>query len=205
MEEDPSLRTTSAPTRRSSPGGRATTAELRIVMPPGLVATLPLGRGRVTLGRRPDDTGGAAIVVPHESVSRTQFALDWDARGGFHTAIDLGSSFGTYVDAMRAVTPLVLADGAVIRLGPSVVMVYQSPATADGDEAQIEDASREAIPGQAPALRALRAAVATIARDPSPLLLVGETGTGKELVADALHASPERAPGAVRRASTARR
>src|SRR4029079_13118807 len=48
-------------------------------------------------------------------------------------------------------------------------------------------ASRAAIPGEAPLARALRADVARVAADPSPGLLVGETGTGKEHIAEEIH------------------
>jgi transcriptional regulator with GAF, ATPase, and Fis domain len=118
-------------------------------------------------------------------VSRKHFAVEWDAGGGFHTGVDLGSSNGSFVDSVRAVSRLPLADGSVVRLGPTVVAVYQSPAAADGDDAATP--SRDAIPGQAAATRALRSSVARVAADPSPVLLIGETGTGKEHIAEEIH------------------
>lgn len=43
------------------------------------------------------------------------------------------------------------------------------------------------IPGDAAAIVALRGAVARAAADPSPALVIGETGSGKEWVARELH------------------
>jgi transcriptional regulator with GAF, ATPase, and Fis domain len=183
MSEDPRQQTTAVPSRRPSPSQRVATAELRVVMPPGLAATIPIGAERLVLGRQAETPGDPEIV--DVSVSRKHFAIEWDAGGGFHTGVDLGSSNGSYIDSVRAVTRLPLADGSVIRLGPAVVMVYQSSAAADGDDSAAP--SREAIPGQAAPTRGLRAAVARVAADPSPVLLIGETGTGKEHIAEEIH------------------
>ena len=183
MSEDPRQRTTAVPSRPSSRAQRLAAAELRVVMPTPLTATIPVGAERLVLGRQSETPGEPEIV--DVSVSRKHFAIEWDAGGGFHTGIDLGSSNGSFIDSVRAVTRLPVTDGSVIRLGPAVVMVYQSPAAADGDDAAAP--SREAIPGQAAPTRALRAAVARVAADPSPVLLIGETGTGKEHIAEEIH------------------
>jgi transcriptional regulator with GAF, ATPase, and Fis domain len=182
-EDDIRQRTTAVPSRRVSRVIGAATAELRVVMPPTLAATISLGAERLVLGRQAENQGEPEIA--DASVSRKHFAVEWDAASGFHTGVDLGSSNGSFVDAVRAVSRLPLADGSVIRLGPSVVGVYQSPAAEDGDDSILP--SREAIPGQAPSTRALRASVARVARDPSPALLIGETGTGKEHIAEEIH------------------
>jgi two-component system NtrC family response regulator len=53
----------------------------------------------------------------------------------------------------------------------------------------------EWLVGESPAMRALSERVAKIARSELPVLIQGETGTGKELVAKAIHARSARASG----------
>src|SRR5205814_1325722 len=48
-------------------------------------------------------------------------------------------------------------------------------------------APTEAVPGEAPGMGLLRAQMARAAGDPAPALIAGETGTGKERIAQELH------------------
>jgi two-component system response regulator HydG len=50
------------------------------------------------------------------------------------------------------------------------------------------------IVGTAPAMRSLQTAIDFVARSSAPVLVTGETGVGKELVARAIHARSSRAP-----------
>jgi PAS domain S-box-containing protein len=54
----------------------------------------------------------------------------------------------------------------------------------------------EEIVGESPALRAVLAHVVKVAPTDSTVLITGETGTGKELIARAIHKRSQRAPGA---------
>jgi len=182
MTDDPSQQTTAAPSRRGSRERERPAAELRVVMPPELSATIPIPFERLEVGRQADRETDPTLR--DASVSRKHFAIEWDAAAGYHTGVDLGSRYGSFVDSIPAVTRLPLADGSVIRLGPSVVAVYQAAPAGSASDA---GASRDAIPGDAPLARALRADVARVAADPSPVLLVGETGTGKEHIAEEIH------------------
>ena len=185
MADDPSQQTTVAPSRRGSRERERPAAELRVVMPPELAATIPIPIERLEIGRQADRETDPTLR--DASVSRKHFAIEWDEAAGYHTGVDLGSRYGSFVDSVPAVTRLPLADGSVIRLGPSVVAVYQSGAGSAAGSANEAGASRAAIPGEAPVARTLRADVARVAADPSPVLLVGETGTGKEHIAEEIH------------------
>lgn len=58
-----------------------------------------------------------------------------------------------------------------------------------------DDGEKHAIVGDSPAIRALRGRLATLADVDIDVLVIGETGTGKELVARALHRLSRRAAG----------
>ena len=58
---------------------------------------------------------------------------------------------------------------------------------------QFADQGFAAMIGQAPAIKALKARAVRVAAVDAPLLIMGETGTGKELVAQACHAASNRA------------
>lgn len=67
---------------------------------------------------------------------------------------------------------------------------------ADIDEARLaEPESAPQLVGDTPAMRALFRAIGKLAQAPLAVLVIGETGTGKELVANALHRESPRAQG----------
>ena len=82
------------------------------------------------------------------------------------------------------------------RHGGRFFAVAQEPESARRGSASLSSASRSALDeldlGDASMARNIRAAKRVASRD-VPILLIGETGTGKELFARALHASSERA------------
>ncbi|HHH30023.1 MAG TPA: FHA domain-containing protein [Polyangiaceae bacterium] len=163
---------------------RPTRARVQIVFPEALRASIPLGEGELVLGRKPGDRGHK---LDDPTVSRRHLAVRWDPKASAHVALDLGSRNGSRVEGRRQALdadPRVIEDGDVIRMG-DVLMVYERGTALDAGDSDAVDP--EAIPGRAARTVQLRAAIATVAPDPSPVLLVGETGTGKEYVAREIH------------------
>lgn len=163
----------------SSSRGRAEPGQLRIVYPRDLATTVALPQGTLVLGRRP--TAERSARLAHPTVSRQHFAIEWDEASGRPTGRDLGSHNGSSVAGrVLGEEPVALEDNAVVRMG-DVLAVVERDTAADVDEpAQV---SLQAIPGRAAATRRLRSMVGRAGPDPSPVLLVGETGTGKEFIA----------------------
>lgn len=177
--------------RRTAPGAAAPPAPARLVVvfPPALAGPRPLPiPGTLSLGR-------ASLAEP--TISRQHAELTWDAAAGSHTVRDAGSRNGTALDG-RPVgeSPRPLNDQAVLRFGDVVAVYERGRAVADADAGPHPAVDPEAIPGQSAAAAALRRQVARAAPDPSPCLLLGETGTGKESVVAELHRLSGR-PGAL--------
>jgi DNA-binding NtrC family response regulator len=61
-------------------------------------------------------------------------------------------------------------------------------------ESSSEEPALAALVGESPAMQSLRGSVRRVARADGPVLIQGETGTGKELVARAIHALHGRGP-----------
>ena len=147
------------------------------VHPPSIDYVLELGDDGVTVGRIAHE----APALAHKTVSRAHVRIEWDDQCAAHVIRDLGSRNGAWVDGTKVGHPwLPIRDGSVVRLG-DVPLVYEpghTLLTPDG-----VDVSREAVPGEALSIRALRAQLSRVAPDVSPALIIGETGTGKELLA----------------------
>ena len=130
------------------------------------------GDGELVAGR----DAACAVQLGGNDVSRRHAAL---RRGtdGTVTIADLGSRNGVRVNG-RAVTAAPLAAEDVVRLGAWVGVVTATP----GDVVEIAPGfwGGEALNG---ALAPLR----QVAETDLPIVLEGETGAGKERVADALH------------------
>jgi transcriptional regulator with PAS, ATPase and Fis domain len=116
--------------------------------------------------------------------------------GGLFCLEDLDSHNGTLVNGKPAVH-LALADGDVIEMGHTLLLLREEMHAPPGTPSDV-DTQVAAFPG--PGLRTLIPglgeefdALSRIAGSPVPVLLRGETGTGKELVARAVHSMSRRA------------
>jgi two-component system response regulator HydG len=185
MQRKPTIRTITAVHPLNS-GARRPPARVFIISPRAIAARIDLGEGIVAFGRGQMSTyGGVFVELMDDTVSRNHFVVAWVAAQGVWVIKDLGSRNGTWVDGVKVGDAFIpVGDNAVIRAG-HVILVFEV-----GEEPSAEDAaavSTTAIPGEANASRALRAAVGRAGRDPSPVLVFGETGVGKELIAGEIH------------------
>ncbi len=179
--------TTVTGARGAEARARRVVCALHVVYPPELRRTFPLGESETIAGR---DPGLDGLLLDHGTISRRHAALAWSAAHHAHVVRDLGSRNGSSADAVPVTgtdaRPLV--DGSLLRLG-DMLLVYEQDA-ADGAAGGAGDGDaelRDAIPGDAAPIRRLRAQVARAAADPAPVLILGETGTGKERIAREIH------------------
>jgi DNA-binding NtrC family response regulator len=106
------------------------------------------------------------------------------AKRGEWVIEDLGSRNGAFVDGavLAPNTTRSLADGSVIRIGDTLALFHVEPASSDNSDF---------YPGVSAEANRVRARVLALARGTGHVLVIGETGTGKERVARRIgHGSP---------------
>ena len=126
------------------------------------------------------DTADVRLADPH--VSRLHARLDVDESD--YVLCDLGSTNGTRVGGAR-VRQACLDDGAIIELGATRIRFRLQ---GEPFEIPLADVDRfEELIGRSVAMREMFAVCARVAPTDAPVIVQGETGTGKELVARAIH------------------
>ena len=150
----------------------------------GIVESVPKlwdGVLPLTIGRHaPPRAAGPWLVVEDERVSREHARLE--QVGDAVVLHDCGSKNGTQLNGQNlpAKGCLPLSDGDVIGVGRSILLVRHEVATH-------ADAEIASIVGVSAAACQLRHSIAQAAHSGQPVLLLGATGTGKEVAAHALH------------------
>jgi len=121
---------------------------------------------------------GAYFCVPHPTISRRHAVIR--NTFGIPYLSDLGSSNGTRLGGVNLTGNAALPLQSVVRLGDTLAVV---------DELSTTDAEQMsgALPGRSAALGRLRSLLARAAPRSSPVLILGETGTGKERLAADIH------------------
>ncbi|HEY8079799.1 MAG TPA: sigma 54-interacting transcriptional regulator [Labilithrix sp.] len=158
---------------------------------PRLVWTDSAGSHDVTLER--DGNVGTAptseIVVADRAVSRVHAALEPRADGLW--VRDVGSRNGTYVNGVK-VECARIPNGGTLRVGTTEVKVSYGAAAAPKD--LWPEKSFGSLLGRTAVMRELFAHLGKMAATNASILITGETGTGKEVVARAIHEASPRAP-----------
>jgi DNA-binding NtrC family response regulator len=141
---------------------------------------------RVLIGQSPV----CAVCLTDRTVSRRHAALETDR--GQVRLIDLDSSNGTVVNGLH-VRDVYLAGGESVRVGGTTLRVEVDASTHVVPTPELTRFHR--VVGASPEMRRLYPIFAQLAASDVAVLIEGETGTGKELVAEALHEGGARKDG----------
>jgi len=166
---------TTGPLSGTDPASARGMLALRFVQPDRSLPSALLTRAELTLGRDQDND----FVLAGNATSRRHARIE--RRGSALALLDLESRNGVFVDGVKA-TLAPLLPGSVLRVGDWVGVVHEQRL----NEPSFVGELFGGLFGSAALARAL-ATAARAAASTLSLLVLGETGTGKELVARALH------------------
>jgi hypothetical protein len=159
---------------------------LIVVGGPDVGRVVTVGNAAVVLGTAED----CDLTLADATVSRRHLEARWDGR--VLQLVDLGSKNGSFVGGERFdVVRLALGDDFVV--GKTVVRAL--PQEEALEPLPLEKHSFGGLVGRSAAMRRLFAIIEQVAPTTSPLLIEGETGVGKERVADEIHRRSDRRDG----------
>lgn len=179
-----------SPTRKAAPrdGPKLISHKIRleVIEGPGerLVTELPGPEVRIGSER------GSDLVINDPMVSRRHLSLHIE--GNLLRVVDTDSRNGTFLDGIRIRDAYARLDSVIaigdtklrLRMLDEVVELSLSESTHVGG-----------LLGESVAMRLVYAFIEHVAKTNSNVLIEGETGTGKELVAEALHTESKRSQG----------
>jgi transcriptional regulator with GAF, ATPase, and Fis domain len=142
----------------------------------GLVVELPGPEARVGTSRTCD------LVLHDPTVSRVHLVLC--VEGGAVRVTDAGSRNGTLLDSTRVVDAYARPDSTLV-LGGTTLRLHTLRDTVEVPLSRREQMA--GMIGRSVAMRRVFALLERAARTDATVLIEGETGTGKELAAEALH------------------
>ena len=170
---------------RVTPGAGGDSSDFTLLVLTGLsVGQTLVVEKRVRVGKAPDND----LVLPDDTVSRHHCELE--RRGDCVFVKDLGSTNGTRIAGSK-VTEALAPPGSVLRFGEVEVVVRASPQKVDVLPSQASKFG-QAI-GESLAMRTVFGMLERIAPTDGTVLLEGETGTGKDVLASAIHLASPRA------------
>lgn len=157
---------------------------LRVTSGPDRGAQIQVARPRITIGRSAVND----LVLTDTSVSGTHLQITLGDKRGILIR-DLDSTNGSSVGDIR-IREAYIEPGTTIAVGKTEVLFLSA------DEVEVPLSGQDhfgALWGTSPALREVFAILEKVAPTDMSVMIGGETGTGKELVARALHDESKRA------------
>jgi DNA-binding NtrC family response regulator len=151
-----------------------------VVDGPSRGSAMALVRTQATVGRHPTND----LVLADPLVSSVHLELTRRA-GGRVLVRDAGSTNGSWLGDHRLVEAE-LGPGATLRVGETLLAIEADDRVAPSEMPSVTQFA--GLIGSTPAMRELFAVLARIASKPLSVLIQGETGTGKEEAARAIHA-----------------
>jgi DNA-binding NtrC family response regulator len=139
----------------------------------------------LTLGSAPEND--LPIRAPH--VSGFHGRLRWDREEGWKV-VDLGSTNGTFLQGVR-VQEASLPEAGTLHLADHALPFRQRPVAEPSDGGTVARAYHGMV-GRSVAMQQVFDQIPRAARSDEPVLVHGESGSGKELVARAIHAESGR-------------
>jgi DNA-binding NtrC family response regulator len=148
----------------------------------------PLLETRVLVGT----SDACAVRLSDGLVSRRHCALDWVDRR--LRVSDLRSTNGTSIDGV-GVLEAFLREGQVVRIGDTAFRVDRRDNDASVESPRSTATSFGRVVGGSAAMQRLYPLCERIAASAVPCIIEGETGTGKEILAESIHEQGPRAAG----------
>lgn len=158
---------------------------VRVLSGPSTGQEFQASLGTMSIGASRDND----LVLSDETVSR--YHAELRTAGSEIEVSDLGSTNGTFANGVRVLKAAV-PNGTELVLGQTKLLVLGS---ATSERELPTDEGFHGLRGRSPAMRTLLAEIGKVGRSNASVLIVGETGAGKEAVAEALHAASARADG----------
>ena len=137
----------------------------------------PLSEGDTLIGRAPEGPG--VIAIDDGRASRRHCMLTVDKASSSGVSLVDESKHGTFVNGLR-VTKTALVEGSAIRAGDTLFVLRREPS-------ELEDARVDEVLGESLEACLLRSTLTQVGDAKATVLLLGETGTGKEVAARSLH------------------
>lgn len=132
---------------------------------------------------------GCDLQLSDKSVSRRHCRIGVDPNRGYYIE-DLGSTNGTFVNGIR-ISHAFLTQGADLQLGNARLQF--DPLDESRPLEQSDSESFGVLVGRSPAMRRVFHVAETYAPTDATVMLTGETGTGKEVLAEEIHRHSPRA------------